>query len=165
MTDEKLTLGWREWVSLPSLAIDGVNAKVDTGAKTSALHAYYVEPLKIDGQQWVRFGIHPIQNNLETAVECRAPVVDLRRVTDSGGHTEERYVILIALKLGDIEFEAEVTLTNRDTMKFRMLLGRNAISHRFVVDPAQSFLMGRTPNSNRQENEVTDDENSNSIEE
>lgn len=156
----KLTMvGWREWIALPQFNIPGIKAKVDTGAKTSALHAYFVEPYKQDGEQWVRFGMHPEQNSVEHCVECCAPVVDQRVVTDSGGHREERYVICATLGVGDNEFAAELTLTNRDTMRFRMLLGRNALNGRFCVDPASSFLLGKSRagnSSNEKEDEDSD---------
>lgn len=136
-------VGWREWLSLPELKIDQIKAKVDTGARTSALHAFFVNPFQRDGIEWVKFGIHPLQNDSEFAIECEMPVKDRRIVTDSGGHREERYIIETALKLGDYEWLAELTLTNRDSMKFRMLLGRTALDSRFQVNPAESYIIGK----------------------
>lgn len=135
-------IGWREWVELPSFGQAVTKAKIDTGARTSALHAFYVEPFRREGRDWVRFGLHPNQGEVETQVECEARVVDRRKVTDSGGHAEMRYVISTQLKLGEIEFNAELTLTDRENMRFRMLLGRRALKGLFLVDSDQSFLLG-----------------------
>jgi hypothetical protein len=140
-----VVLGWREWVSLPELGIDAIKVKVDTGARTSALHAYFVEPYKSDGIKRVRFGVHPIQDDDSIQVLCDTEVVDERLVTDSGGHKEKRYVIKTLLIIGSTSKTIEITLTNRDTMKFRMLLGRTALVSDFNVDPAASFLVGHLP--------------------
>lgn len=136
-------VGWREWLALPGLNIDQIKAKVDTGARTSALHAFYVDPFQHDGIEWVRFGIHPLQNNSEFVIACEMPVKDRRIVSDSGGHREERFTIETTLKLGEYQWMAEVTLTNRDSMKFRMLLGRTALEGRFQVNPAESYNIGK----------------------
>lgn len=135
-------IGWREWVELPSFGQVVTKAKIDTGARTSALHAFYVEPFQREGRDWVRFGLHPHQGDIETQIECEARVVDRRKVTDSGGHAEMRYVISTQLKLGKVEFNAELTLTDRENMRFRMLLGRRALKGLFLVDSDQSFLLG-----------------------
>lgn len=139
---QKRTLGWREWVALPDLCVPHIKAKVDTGARTSALHAYYVEQFERDGAPWVRFGLHPLQGSLESAVHCEAPVKDVRRVTDSGGHAEMRPVIETSLLIQDEVRVIELTLTDRETMMFRMLIGRSALKRRFVVDSGKSFLLG-----------------------
>ena len=137
-----LSIGWREWVKLPQLAIPAIKAKVDTGARTSALHAYFVEPFEEDGRPMVRFGVHPLQKRLDIEIVCTAPVKDYREVSDSGGHREHRYVIETELVLGPQRKTVEMTLTNRDNMKFRMLLGRTAMDGLQIV-PAQSYLLGR----------------------
>jgi hypothetical protein len=136
-------LGWREWLTFPEFGIDYIKAKVDTGARTSCLHAFFVEAFDREGRQWVRFGIHPEQGDTATEVICEAPVKDRRTVRDSGGHEEVRYVIDAVFSIGGRQHRTEVTLTDRDTMKFRCLLGRTAIRGRYTVDPSRSFIQGR----------------------
>jgi len=143
-------VGWREWLLLPELGLPKIKAKIDTGAKTSCLHAFSIEPIIRNNNEWIRFGIHPHQGDRETAIYCEAKVRDKRIVTDSGGHQEKRYVITTLLKLGELSWPIEVTLTNRDTMRFRMLLGRTAMQNRLLVDPSESFLFGKPPRRPKQ---------------
>lgn len=143
MTTKSLQIvGWREWVFLVSFANTPIKAKVDTGAKTSALHAYYVEPFIRDDETWVRFGIHPRQSSNEPALACEALVIDQRNVRDSGGRTELRYVIAVKLEVNGHKFTTEVTLTDRESMRFRMLLGRETLKNLYLVDSSKSFLLG-----------------------
>jgi len=147
MTDadinDALCLGWREWVALPELGLKQIKAKVDTGARTSALHAFEVQPLVVDGARRVEFRMHPNQKDRDTVVTCVADVVDERIVRDSGGHKEKRFVIETPVRLGPHTWLIEMTLTSRDDMLFRMLLGRTALKGRAIVDPSRSYLVGK----------------------
>jgi hypothetical protein len=140
--EKTLTLGWREWVQLPDLGLDSIKAKIDTGARTSALHAFEVTPYEEDGRRRVEFKMHPNQGDTDTVVVCRADVIDERLVRDSGGHQEKRWVIETPVCIGSHRWPIELTLTARDDMLFRMLLGRTAMRNRAVVDPARSFITG-----------------------
>ena len=135
------TVGWREWAALPELDIPAIKVKVDTGARTSALHAFEVNTFERDGGEWVRFRLHPLQDNTEHECVCECPVIDRRVVSDSGGHREERVVISTQIEFGGRRWPIEMTLTDRDSMRFRMLLGRTAMDG-LVVDPSSSFLLG-----------------------
>ena len=141
---EKYTLiGWKEWLVLPDLGIPALKAKIDTGARTSALHTFSLEEFFLEGQLMVRFGIHPLRKRSDVELFCEAPVADQRLVKDSGGHTEMRYVIETSVLLGTFLWPIEISLTNRDGMMFRMLLGRTALKNRFIVDPAKAYLTGK----------------------
>lgn len=134
-----VVLGWREWVSLPDLGIAKIKAKIDTGARTSALHAFDIERFHQHGKDKLRFDIHPLQRNDEKIVHCVANLIDVRTVTDSGGHRELRYVIQTPMILGGLYRHIEITLTNRSLMTFRMLLGRKALQQHYIIDPARSY--------------------------
>lgn len=142
VNNTKHPIGWREWVRLDALGLPPIKAKIDTGARTSALHAFNVRAFRRRGQKWVRFRVHPHQGDQQYAVTCEFRVVDRRPVTDSGGHTSKRYVILCPLTMQGHTWPVELTLTNRDSMLFRILVGRTALKGRFLVDPARSFLLG-----------------------
>jgi len=143
--NEHIVVGWREWLAMPELGVKAIKAKVDTGARTSAIHAFSLEPFDKNDALWVRFGLHPNQDDTQHEVWCEARVLDQRNVTDSGGHTEQRYVIQTDVTLGQKTWPIEVTLTNRDNMLFRMLLGRTAMSAgNIVVNPTLSYLAGQT---------------------
>lgn len=141
--NKPIAVGWREWIALPDLGLPAIKAKIDTGAKTSALHAFYTDAYEENGIKMVRFGIHPIQKNQDLAVECHAAVKDYREIIDSGGHKEMRYVIESMVVIGGQQWPIEMTLTNRDTMRFRMLLGRRAMEHRVNVEPGSSYINGK----------------------
>jgi hypothetical protein len=138
-------IGWREWVALPELGVEWIKAKVDTGARTSALHAFAVEPFERRGVLWVRFEVHPVQRDSHTSIACEAEVIDRRLVRSSSGHTQERFVIQTLVELCGEIWPIELTLSRRDAMGFRMLLGRHALRRRFVVDPGRSYVARKPP--------------------
>jgi hypothetical protein len=140
-----IIVGWREWVALPELGLPAVKAKVDTGAKTSSLHAFDLETFREGGRERVRFGVHPLQENERLTVWAEADVVDERHVTSSSGHEELRVVVRTPLRLGDLTWPVELTLTDRRSMRLRMLLGREALAGRLLVDASTSYLHGRHP--------------------
>lgn len=133
-------IGWREWISLPSLSIDQLKAKIDTGARTSVLHAFRINLFEKDGAKMVNFSIHPNQHSKKEVIECNDYLYDNRWITDSGGHKELRPVIKTDIKLGDLLWKIEITLTNRDDMRFRFLLARSGIPKHFLIDVSSSYL-------------------------
>jgi hypothetical protein len=139
---EKQLVGWREWVALPDLGVAAIKAKVDTGATSSSLHAWDLETGDRDGLEVVRFCLHPIQDDDDHAVQAEARLVDHREVRSSNGEVEVRPVIRTTIVVRGLPAEVELTLSRRDEMGFRMLLGRSALRRRFVVDPGRSFLGG-----------------------
>lgn len=144
MSTKMTIIGWREWLSLPELGIPSLRAKIDTGARTSALHAFKIEPFDKEGQAWVRFCLHPYKKHREHVVSCEAAILEQRSVTDSGGHREERYVIATTLHIGNRLLNVELSLTNRASMRYVMLLGRTALREaHLVVDSSHSYLLGK----------------------
>lgn len=128
---------------MPELGVPAIKAKIDTGARTSALHTFMIEPFKAQGRRMVRFGVHPLQRRRDVELFCQAQVIDRRAVTSSNGQRETRYLIRTVLELSGMRWPIELTLTNRDTLNFRMLLGRTALQGLFI-NPAASYLAGRT---------------------
>ena len=136
-------IGWREWVKLPDLGVARIKVKVDTGARSSALHAYDVEEFTKDDEEWVRFKIHPNQRSNKKSITAEAKILDYRLVKNTGGKSTRRPVILTNVTLLNTTWAVELTLANRDEMGFRMLLGREAIRRRMIVDPGRSYYNGK----------------------
>lgn len=139
----KTLIGNQEWCSLPELGVLAVKARVDSGARTSSIHAFNLKAFDRDGDEWVRFEIHPLQNDETTIVQCEHKVIDRRDVKSSSGAVENRYVIATPLRLGEQTWNIELTLTNRDAMGFRMLLGREAMGGRVIIDPELKMVLGQ----------------------
>lgn len=144
--------GWREWVGLPGIEVEWIKAKLDTGARSSAIHAFDITPFERDDQPWVRFSVHPWQRSREDAVVVELAIHDRRGVRSSTGQVQERYVVLMDIALVDRTVTAEVTLTGRDQMGFRMLVGREALRQGYLVDSRRSYLGGRPKKSVRRRN-------------
>ena len=142
-TKSKQIVGWREWVSLPDLEIQHIKAKLDTGARTSVLHTSYIEPFKDQRQEKVRFCVHPLQGKKKKKIICIADISDHRRIVDSGGHPEMRFIIQTSLTIGNTLIPIELSLTNREQMRFRLLLGRTAMVDYLAVDPTLSYTLGK----------------------
>lgn len=138
-----LIVGWKEWISLPELELPAIKAKIDTGAATSSLHAYNIKYVRIGGKRYVRYELHPIQKSKKAVVYCLSPLVEVRGVKSSTGQTRKRPVILTTLKIGNFEWQIELNLTNRDSMGMRMLIGREALSPRALVNSGHKFLHGK----------------------
>lgn len=143
-SNPKPTVGWREWLSLPELSIPGIKAKIDTGARSSALHTHDYAIESRDGEDWVVFHLHPLTHRDDVLLTCEAPVSGFREVRDSGGHVERRPFLRTKVCLGEYTWEIDLSLTNREGMKFRMLLGREGLTSRFHVDPSRSYLLGKS---------------------
>ncbi|MGE0408931.1 MAG: ATP-dependent zinc protease [Amphiplicatus sp.] len=136
-------IGWREWAAFPELGDFRIKAKIDTGAKTSALHAFRIRATRRDGLDFAEFYVHPVQKRRQPELFCAAPIIDKRGIRSSNGVLEQRFIIRTTLRLGERAWPIEVSLTNRDAMGFRLLLGRDAFRKRYVIDPRASFLLGR----------------------
>ena len=143
----KPIIGWRELAAFPDLGIDRIHAKIDTGAKSSAVHAFQVSEITIDGEEFIDFYLHPRRRKKNPEVFCRAPLIDKRIIRSSNGQEEERYVIQTRLRMGEKAWKIDLTLTNRDTMDFRLLIGRDALAKKFIIDPSASYLLGDTTSS------------------
>ncbi|MCC9043199.1 30S ribosomal protein S6--L-glutamate ligase [Myroides sp. M-43] len=140
---DKVIVGSEEWCSFSTLNIPAIKARVDSGAKTSALHAINIVPFEKDGEKWVKFDVNPLQNNGKTIIHCESKVIDKRIVKSSSGSRESRYVIQTEISIDNTTWVIELTLTNRDSMGYRMLLGREAMGGRVLVDPEKHFLLGQ----------------------
>jgi ribosomal protein S6--L-glutamate ligase len=132
----RLLIGRDEWCQLPDLHIPAIKAKIDTGAKTSALHAFNIRTIKKNHQRFVQFDMHPLQGDADTLVSCIAPLFDERHIMSSSGHKEHRYVIRTRIVIADQEWQMELTLSNRDPLRYRLLLGREALNNRVLIDPS-----------------------------
>ena len=145
-------VGWREWVALPQAGVEWVKAKIDTGARSSAIHAFDLEAYDVDGQERVRFSVHPWQRSDEDHVELSLPLLDRREVRSSNGQTEQRYAVALDVRLAGRTVTTVMTLSNRDEMGFRMLIGREALARGFLVDAALSYAGGRPRRAVRRKN-------------
>lgn len=138
-----IVIGWREWINLPDLGGAWIKAKVDTGARTSALHAWNIQTIEKNGQNTVTFDLHPLQRDMKHTLHCKAQLIDRREIRSSSGEAQDRYIIQTVARMGDFSWLIELSLTRRDEMGFRMLLGRTAMRGRFVVNPGKSYMMGK----------------------
>nr|WHW29205.1 hypothetical protein [uncultured bacterium] len=150
--DAPVSVGWREWVGFPEWGVEATKAKIDTGARTSAIHAYDIELFERDDEEWVRFSVHPWQRSDGDSSIVESRRIDHRTITSSSGTRTDRPVVMAEMLLAGRQISAEVTLTRRDEMGFRMLVGREALAQGFVVDPAASYLGGRPSKIIRRKN-------------
>lgn len=134
--DNKLLIGRNEWCQAPDLNLPAIKAKIDTGAKTSSIHAFNIKPITKNDQAWVTFDVHPIQGNEDLTIACSALVIDKRYIMSSNGHKEYRYIISTSLSIADRHWKIQLSLSNRDPLKFRMLLGREALNGHVLIDPS-----------------------------
>ena len=141
--ESKEIVGWREWVSLDGLGISKIKAKIDTGARTSSLHAVGLRFYTDNGVQYVSFKVHPQQRSAKETIEASSPIHEFRTVRSSNGHQSKRPVIITQVKMGDLAWDIELTLANRDDMGFRMLIGREGIRGRLLVDSGKSYLTSK----------------------
>ncbi|MGH1539281.1 MAG: 30S ribosomal protein S6--L-glutamate ligase [Arenicella sp.] len=142
MVDSMMIIGSEEWCELPQLGIPAIKARIDSGAKTSAIHAYKMKPFKKGSELWLKYELHPLQNNRSTIIKCESQVIDKRRIKNTSGVSESRYVIKTPIRMNEQTWDIELTLTNRDAMGYRMLLGREAMLERILVNPSAHFLLG-----------------------
>lgn len=143
MSKSTSKIGWREWVGLPDLGAPWIKAKIDTGARSSSLHAFDLETFDRDGIEWARFSVHPWQKSDNDAVPVEIPILEWRSIKSSSGESDDRPVVRTTLRVGTSNQEVDLTLARRDEMGFRMLVGREAMRKRFLVDPARSYLAGK----------------------
>lgn len=143
VSENKLVIGWYEWTTLPNLKIPAIKAKIDTGAQTSALHAENIKVFTKNGNDWARFTVFPLQGKRNIKIRCSAQIIDERTIMSSNGHKEHRFVIKTILALSNQSWEIELTLSNRDPLKFRMLLGRQALKHHTLISPGSTCLQGK----------------------
>jgi len=140
--DSKIIVGSEEWFSFPGLGIPAIKARIDSGAKTSSMHAFNIQKFRREGESWVSFEVHPLQNDRQTVIRCERPLIDKRTVKSSSGVSETRYVVSATIKAGSETWDIELTLANRDSMGYRMLLGRQAMNGRMLVDPSLNCCLG-----------------------
>ena len=140
--DDLKILGSEEWCRFDDLGIPAIKARVDSGAKTSSIQASKIKVFNKGLEEWVRFEVNPVQDNRSISILCQAKLVDVRNVKSSQGIAEERPVIRTSLNIAGKSYEIDLTLANRDTMEYRMLLGREAMNDRFLVNPSESFIQG-----------------------